>query len=91
MKIFQLKGERATKRQIKREREKIFNEWQTIEQYFNEILFTYDWDSSDVLKQTPVFQNFNLIWMQFCEYWNTNEKHVLKVNPNAFHESFIKQ
>lgn len=78
------------KSQLKREREKIINEWNIIEKSFMETLFEYDWDSNEELKSIPIFSQYNLIWMKFSEYWNNQKQHATKVNERAFFDAYCK-
>jgi hypothetical protein len=79
------------KSQLKREREKVINEWNNIEYHFTETLFGYDWDSSEELKSIPIFNHFNWIWIEFSKHWNENERHATKVNAHAFFDAYCKQ
>lgn len=65
-------------------------EWNTLEHYLIDTLFSYDWDSNEEFKKTPIFANFNMIWINFAKQWNDNPKNVLGVNPRAFFEANCK-
>jgi hypothetical protein len=79
------------KRKFIREQKEIQDEFQDLVSNFFAVLFSYDWDSLDELFQYKVFEEYNRIWILFSEKWNTNERHVTKVNSFAFHQFAISQ
>jgi hypothetical protein len=82
---------KTPKSQLKREREKVITEWNTIEYHFTETLFGYDWDSSEELKSIPIFNHYNSIWIEFAKQWNQNQRNATKVNAHAFFDAYCKQ
>ena len=83
--------DRTARRQFERENAKIFKEFATVCDQFEDALFAFDWEASEDLRSFPVFEKFNNVWIEFCQQWNKDKNHVALALPLSFYEYAIDQ
>jgi hypothetical protein len=74
---------RRIKREAERETARIQAEfWQVVKAY-QETIDGLDVDNH-LLHEGKIYQRFNNVWVQFCEYWAKDRSHKLKPDSYAF-------